>query len=294
MIIDPLFPIKGKLDGLRIWRSGNKTVAAVIKKDAKNPRTEGQMRQRIRMNNILSVYRSINTGLKENFEGIMGSKNASSFFRSYNLMRKPVWLTYRQKLYNQGVLAPYVVGQGKLPTIAYDFVEGAFVSDLAIGDLNVGPDTTVKELAQAVCGGNEGWAAGDTLQVMLLKQRSNCSLGDSTHDDADELWPIQSHILTLTLLPGCKDRLAQLTPHEMAFPLEEMPAIANREGHLAVEVSGGDEYVYAFALVHGRGEGEKRLCSSQELVLSDTRMYETYTSDEALERALTGYKPKRR
>ena len=294
MIIDTRFPIKGKLDGLRIWKSGDKTIAAVIKKDAKNPRTEGQMRQRIRMNNILGVYACIKTGLKENFEGIMGNKNAASFFRSYNLMRKAVWLTFRQKLYKQGVLAPYVIGQGKMPPIAYAFGEGAFTSDISLGNLSITTDTTVDELARTICEGNEGWGAGDTLQVMLLKQRSNCSLGDSTRDDADELWPIQSHILTLTLLPGCKDRLAQLAPHEVAFPLEEMPAIANREGHLAVEVNGGDEYVYAFALVHGRGEGEKRLCSSQELVLSDTRMYETYTSDEALERALTGYKPKRR
>lgn len=294
MIIDPLFPIKGKLDGLRIWRSGNKTVAAVIKKDAKNPRTEGQMRQRIRMNNILSVYRSINTGLKENFEGIMGSKNASSFFRSYNLMRKPVWLTYRQKLYNQGVLAPYVVGQGKLPTIAYDFVEGAFVSDLAIGDLNVGPDTTVKELAQAVCGGNEGWAAGDTLQVMLLKQRRNNTLSSAKQDDADELEPIQSCILTIPLQKGCKEELSMLPFHNVTLPLGEKLTIRNHDGYLAVEAADANEYVYAFALIHGRGEGEKRLCSSQELLLSDNQMYEIYASDESLERALSGYKPKKR
>ena len=58
-----------------------------------NPKTEAQMKQRIKMNNILNTYKYIKGYLQQNFEGIIGNKNASSFFRSYNLMKTPVWLT---------------------------------------------------------------------------------------------------------------------------------------------------------------------------------------------------------
>ncbi len=79
-----------------------------------NPKTEAQMKQRIKMNNILNMYKYIKGYLQQNFEGIIGNKNASSFFRSYNLMKTPVWLTKGQKESYKFVLAPYVVAQDVL------------------------------------------------------------------------------------------------------------------------------------------------------------------------------------
>ena len=41
-----------------------------------NPKTEAQMKQRIKMNNILNMYKYIKGYLQQNFEGIIGNKNA--------------------------------------------------------------------------------------------------------------------------------------------------------------------------------------------------------------------------
>ena len=71
-----------------------------------NPKTEAQMKQRIKMNNILNTYKYIRDFLQHNFEGTIGYKSASSFFRSYNLMKTPVWLTKAQKESYKFVLAP--------------------------------------------------------------------------------------------------------------------------------------------------------------------------------------------
>ena len=94
-----------------------------------NPKTEAQMKQRIKMNNILNTYKYIKGYLQQNFEGIIGNKNASSFFRSYNLMKTPVWLTKAQKESCKFVLAPYVVAQGRINSAGYEFRDGMFVSD---------------------------------------------------------------------------------------------------------------------------------------------------------------------
>ena len=82
-----------------------------------NPKTEAQMKQRIKMNNILNMYKYIKGYLQQNFEGIIGNKNASSFFRSYNLMKTPVWLAKEQKESYKFVLAPYVVAQGRITSV---------------------------------------------------------------------------------------------------------------------------------------------------------------------------------
>ena len=296
MIIDSRFPIKGKLDGLRIWQCGNKTVAAVIKKDAKNPRTESQMRQRIKMNNILDLYKCINHALKENYEGISGNRNAASFFRSYNLMKTPVWLTYRQKLYDQCVLAPYVVGQGKMEPIHYEFGQGVFTTDIEIGEQSVSEETTLAELSHSICGNNENWSHEDSLQIMLLRQkRCMPDLQDLENEGTKELSEIESMILTIPVMTLSGDKLSSLSLNASStrgFSL----GLCNVSGKIAVKIEDqtANDYVYAFAAIHSRGEDYKRLCSTQELLLSDTSMYDCYTSAEALNRALQGYKPKRK
>ena len=143
-----------------------------------NPKTEAQMKQRIKMNNILNTYKYIKGYLQQNFEGIIGNKNASSFFRSYNLMKTPVWLTKAQKESYKFMLAPYVVAQGRIPTVGYEFRDGVFVSDINIGDLEINDQTEERVLSSIICGNNEGWTDNDTLQVILLRQKRVASLDE--------------------------------------------------------------------------------------------------------------------
>ena len=143
-----------------------------------NPKTEAQMKQRIKINNILNTYKYIKEYLQHNFEGTIGYKSASSFFRSYNLMKTPVWLTKEQKEACKFVLAPYVVAQGRIPTVGYEFRDGAFVSDINVGDLEINDETEERVLSSIICGNNEGWTNNDTLQVILLRQKRVASLDE--------------------------------------------------------------------------------------------------------------------
>ena len=240
------------------------------------------MKQRIKMNNILNTYKYIKGYLQQNFEGIIGNKNASSFFRSYNLMKTPVWLTKAQKESYKFVLAPYVVAQGRIPTVGYEFKDGVFVSNINVGDLEINDETEERVLSSVICGNNEGWTNNDTLQVILLRQKRVSSLDEKI-----------AH-------PTCCSILVSLD-NASATKIDEIPvleslsnmsrfSLCNVDGKLAVRVADTAEYTYAFAIVHGRGQGRDKIVSSQQICLCDTALYDSYYSSEAFNKAYESYK----
>ena len=247
-----------------------------------NPKTEAQMKQRIKMNNILNMYKYIKGYLQQNFEGIIGNKNASSFFRSYNLMKTPVWLTKAQKESYKFVLAPYVVAQGRINSVGYEFRDGVFVTDINVGDLEINNETEENVLSSVVCNNNEGWTNNDTLQVILLKQKR---IGFSEEDV--EFPKCSSFTITLD-----KTSMTKISDIPVLESLSQMPlfSLCSVDGKLAVRVEDSEEYTYAFAIVHGRGQGRDKIVSSQQLCLSDNALYDSYCSKEAFDKAYKSYK----
>ena len=247
-----------------------------------NPKTEAQMKQRIKMNNILNMYKYIKGYLQQNFEGIIGNKNASSFFRSYNLMKTPVWLTKAQKESYKFVLAPYVVAQGRIPTVGYEFRDGVFVSDINIGDLEINDQTEERVLSSVVCANNEGWTNNDTLQVILLRQKRVAAL------DEEIAHPTCCSIV-VSLDNSSATKIGEIAVLESLSNMSRF-SLCSVDGKLAVRVSDTNEYTYAFAVVHGRGQGRDKIVSSQQLYLSDTALYDSYCGEEAFGKAYESYK----
>lgn len=247
-----------------------------------NPKTEAQMKQRIKMNNILNTYKYIKEYLQQNFEGTSGYKNASSFFRSYNLMKTPVWLTKAQKESYKFVLAPYVVAQGRIPMVGYEFRDDVFVSDINIGSLEINDETEENQLTSVVCKHNEGWTNNDTLQVILLRQKHVVA------SDEEIMLP-KCCSFVITLDKASRTRICD-TP--MLESMSQLPrfSLCNVDGKLAVRVDDTEEYTYAFAIVHSRGQGRDKIVSSQQLCLSDSALYNSYCSSETFTKAFESYK----
>ena len=247
-----------------------------------NPKTEAQMKQRIKMNNILNTYKYIKEYLQQNFEGTSGYKSASSFFRSYNLMKTPVWLTKAQKESYKFVLAPYVVAQGRIPTVGYEFWDGVFVSDINVGDLEINDETEESVLSSVICGNNEGWTNNDSLQVILLRQKHVSSL------DEEIAHPTCCSIL-VSLDKASGTKIGEIPVLESLSNMSRF-SLCNIDGKLSVRVADTAEYTYAFAVVHGRGQGRDKIISSQQLCLSDTTLYDSYCSSETFNKAFESYK----
>ena len=247
-----------------------------------NPKTEAQMKQRIKINNILNTYKYIKEYLQQNFEGTIGYKSASSFFRSYNLMKTPVWLTKEQKESYKFVLAPYVVAQGRINSVGYEFKDDVFVSDINVGDLEINDETEESILSSIICDSNEGWTNNDTLQIILLKQK--CI---RTSDEEIELPKCNSFVVTLD--KASRTKIGDIPVLESLSNMSRFP-LCSVDGKLAVRVEDSEEYTYAFAVVHGRGQGRDKIVSSQQLCLSDNALYDSYCSKEAFDKAYESYK----
>ena len=274
--------IKGKAGNMSYFEVNGETIGRSFHTSIKNPKTEAQMKQRIKMNNILNTYKYIKGYLQQNFEGIIGNKNASSFFRSYNLMKTPVWLTKAQKESFKFVLAPYVVAQGRITSVNYEFRDGVFISDINVGDLEINDQTEESILSSIICGNNEGWTNNDSLQVILLRQKRVAAL------DEEIAHPTCCSIV-VSLDNASTTKIGDIPVLESLSNMSRF-SLCNIDGKLAVRVADTDEYTYAFAIVHGRGQGRDKIVSSQQLCLSDTTLYDSYCGEEAFSKAYESYK----
>ena len=272
----------GKANNMRFYELNGEVIGVPIPAVTNNPKTEAQMKQRIKMNNILNMYKCIKGYLQQNFEGIIGNKNASSFFRSYNLMKTPVWMTKSQKESYKFILAPYVVAQGRINSVGYEFRDGLFVSDINVGDLEINDETEESALSSVVCANNEGWTNNDTLQVILLRQKRAASL------DEEIAHPTCCSII-VSLDNSSATKIGEIPVLETLSNMSRF-SLYNVEGKLAVRVADTAEYTYAFAIVHGRGQGREKIVSSQQLCLSDTVLYDSYCSSNAFNKAFESYK----
>ena len=271
----------GKIGGIRAWESNGRTIVASYDVKCKNPKTEAQMKQRLKLINILNNYRVLKPALLENFEGIAGNRNAATFFRKYNLRQKPVWLTKTDALYHKVVLAPYCVSQGIIKPIEYSLSSAGLTSNIELGTTVKEVTTDVTNLAYAILQNHEDWSKGDTLQIVAMRQ----SLKDNLKSDSSRA---EMEAVTLIMTTGKNQPLDSVVGvnHLKSMGI----TIANHDGRLGIDVSNRSEYVYALALVHGRGTGIKRLLSTQSLVLSETSIYDRYTSSEQMIEALKSYK----
>ena len=273
----------GKIGGIRAWESNGRTIVASYDVKCRNPKTEAQMKQRLKLINILNNYRVLKPALLENFEGIAGNRNAATFFRKYNLRQKPVWLTKTDALYHTVVLAPYCVSQGIIKPIEYSLSSAGLTSNIELGTTDKEVTTDVTNLAYAILQNHEDWSNGDTLQIVAMRQ----SLKDNLKSDSSRA---EMEAVTLIMTTGKNQPLDSVVGIN---GLKSMGiTIANHDGRLGIDISNRSDYVYALALVHGRGTGIKRLLSTQNLVLSDTSIYDHYASSEQMVEALKSYKTK--
>ena len=141
-------------------------------------RTEAQMQVRTQWGNMAAVYRQFNQTLKKGFEGLNGKMNDYNAFIQANTNVVKVYVPKSVRLNGGSVLAPYQITRGTLPSVAMvKNSGGVLVSDIALGGLVIGPETTVADLASAVIAYNAGFEAGDQLTFFYGQQTTDAVTG---------------------------------------------------------------------------------------------------------------------
>ena len=260
--------LSGKVGNLRYTRYGNHTVVSELP-TLNNPQTIAQMRGRLRLNNILQMYKLLKDCLCRNFQGCNDGRKVYAAFRSQNMKLTPVWLSGADSQFaGCFIVAPYIVSDGNLETVNVSVTQSGFVSDIQIGALNISDATTVKDLSMAILSEANDWKDGDELHLLILSQ-SFVACGEGRVPRVF----LKSQEITI----GHDDHL--LNSGSMRW--------MNDGGCLGISCEGMSEKVVGVAFVHRRMKGKKILVSRQALVLNDNTLLDAYSGDDAFRECLS-------
>ena len=257
--------VSGKVGDLVYVVRGGQQVIRGVATSMKNPRTDAQMEQRMKWPNVLAVYRTLQPYMKDCFETKSAGQSDYNRFMSVNLNSRPVYLEKGAVRLGAAVVAPYVLSQGSLPSIQVSGDTPA--TDIALGTLTIGSDTTVSEFAQAVVQHNEGYRYGDQISFFKLRQE----------EDSQDGHPyISVSAVRINLDPANTGKLRDMVPAD---------GFSTVSGMLGADAALSGEGV---AWIHSRKVDGKTRVSSQRLIV-DNDLLEEHGTTQMLSVATNSY-----
>ena len=263
-------------------KRGEQVISARVVKTT-NPRTPAQMVQRIKLSNILALYRSFHGLLNECFDQPLrkssrGLPPVYNRFVSLNLFSLPVYLTRTEYATGYCIAAPYLVSDGSLPAILTRSSGSDTLTDIFLGDLTLTPDTPVSQFSLAVIRHNPLYFPGDSLLHLDLLQYA---------DPATGVPLVSAHLYTVTLDPADTRPLRSVTP-SIGFSSISSYLARPSAPDTACPSNEKSPSPCAFAWIHTRLTPEGLQASPQRLILHNP-LFQLYNSDTARARALHSY-----
>ena len=256
----------GRVGNVRYYTKSGKTYTRTVASDTTNPRSENQMRIRTRWANIVRTYQIAKHFLKSCFESADKATSIYNVFTKYASQCLPIYFTRDQVTMGYCVAAPYAVSQGSLPTIRAEYDGHALISDIAVGDLTMGNNTTVGELAEAlVKNGNGIWEYGDYITFFGLQQMGSTS--------APYIKVLFKHI---ELEKGSSDKIRELLGGFTGFEISD--------GVLIYDASDAGCYTW----IHSRNKSGIKV-STQYLVNLNEEFTDFFSDDDQFEDAAGSY-----
>ena len=239
-------------------------------------RTEAQMQVRTQWGNMAAVYRQFNQTLKKGFEGLNGKMNDYNAFIQANTNVVKVYVPKSVRLNGGSVLAPYQITRGTLPSVAMvKNSGGVLVSDIALGALVIGPETTVADLASAVIAYNAGFEAGDQLTFFY---------GQQTTDAVTGIPRARIYGFKVMLNPGDSSVLWEVVS-EVGF--SSVPSAGSGQGYvlgMSVAIADG-----AAVWIHSREDGTSGLKVSTQFLFVDSTVLAAYQGSSAMAASANSY-----
>ena len=248
-------------------RSGETIVSEKVTQ-VRNPRTNAQMQTRTKWGNIIAMYKGIRPLLNYGFENKPKNLSDYNMFVKVNMQRTPIYLTKQAVAGGACIATAYQISQGSLPAIVVSGSGQNGKTDIRLGGLTIGSNTTVADFSAAVVNNNPDYKYGDQISFFLVKQKVNTNT---------EIPYCQFSAAKVILDAANEDLLTDVTGGSTGFKAVD--------GNLGHSGSDGD---CAYGWVHSRKVDGKTLVSSQEL-LSANSIEAEYQGENAYMLARTSY-----
>lgn len=166
-----------KLGGVVLYQSQGRTLARELAPSVANPRTTSQMEQRVRLANVVAFYRANRTWMAGAFEDKKQNESDYNAFVSANLASSRVATSKAEAAAGAAVVAPYKISSGSLPSVEMNLAADEIISDLNLGSLVLGTNTTIGTLSTALINNNNGIREGMQLSLIINIQQTNSANG---------------------------------------------------------------------------------------------------------------------
>lgn len=262
----------GKLGDLVFYRDGGeqRTRPHVI---PKNPRSQAQMAQRVRIANVSATYRLLKALIAESFTGRPSNQSGYNAFTSGAIEISP-FLTREMSLADVSLPAPYVIARGTIAPLSVNFTQASGVLKLGVSVEGItAQDNTIAAVSAALLDEYSQLQQGDILTFV--------SVGYVP------AWAGEAQI-GYRGVPSIVSMKIDTTDTS-ALPSDRLQAI---DGVFNFTAWDKNEYAAA-AVVVSRVDGSGALQTSfAELSLSSEAdsLYSDYRTDSALSKAVESYK----
>lgn len=162
---------RGQMGGMVYSTYGGQTIVREKPAVVSNPRTNSQMNQRVKMANVVSLYRPNRAWMEEwAFPERPQKWSNYNAYMSENLAKSVVSLTKDECAWGVAVLEPLTFTKGSLPIIPCTFnrVSG-WITDIMLHN-PFDPTWTVAEFTQNLLDSSRGWQEGDQLSIIIMQQ----------------------------------------------------------------------------------------------------------------------------
>lgn len=166
-----------QIGGMVLYSRNGETIARELAPQVSNPRTPAQMEQRVKLSNLVSFYRANQGWMRDSFENKKAKESDYNAFVSANVGNNAVALSKADVAAGAAVVAPYKITAGTLPIIETVLNGSDLVSNLYVGALTIGQDTTIGQLSTALLANNNGLEAGMQISVIINLQLAAAGTG---------------------------------------------------------------------------------------------------------------------
>lgn len=260
---------RGKVGDLVFARRLGQQTTRAYNSSPKDAKTRSQVTQRVKMANVIAMYRALKNICNHSFEGLDVGQTSYSAFVKANLTGNKVSLTKEAASFGACVVAPYLISRGSLPSIQVEGTGADAVTNIAVGGLTISGTTTIGQFADALVANNAGIEYGDQLTYVSLVQQT----------DANSGYPIVvAGIYEVTLNSASTDKVRDFIPEVGSSVKNGFLA------HGALIGRGG------FAWILSRKQpGASLMVSTQRLVLTSPDVYDQFATADANTRAISSY-----
>lgn len=265
---------KQRLGGVVLYQMNGQTLARELAPQVANPRTTAQMRQRVKLSNLVAFYKANKVWMRNAFEDKAQRESDYNAFVAANIGNTLVALSKSEVASGAAVAAPYQITRGSILSIEHTLQGSTIKTNLNLGNFQIAAGTTIGQLSKAILNNNLTLSEGMQLSLIVNVQQS----GNAS----------QQPYIVVRVYEFLLNRTSS-EPLTNYFP-DSVTSVAAGTGNyaLALNTATYSEGGATFILSHSVG-GVTRVSSQRLQLFGSQSVYNAHTTAAAMQAAIDSY-----